>query len=226
MTAAWKLIALFVASAASVAQAETTIDFEKDAPGAAPKGFVFAQTGPGGAPRWEVREDASAPSGARVLVQVSDDATRARFPLAIYDAVRLADGTITVRFKALSGKVDQAAGLVWRYRDPNNYYIVRANALEGNVVLYKVEDGARTDLDPVGAGLLAYGKKATVQTGRWHTLRVDVKGELFRVHLDGALLFEVRDATFSDPGKVALWTKADSVTAFDDLAIAPAPAGP
>jgi hypothetical protein len=159
-----------------------------------------------------------------VLVQRSTGETRSRFPLAIYDQAALADGAISVRFKALSGKVDQAAGLVWRYRDPENYYIVRANALEENVVLYKVERGKRSDLKPVDAGLFAYGKKAPVRSGAWQELRVEVEGDLFRVSLDGTHLFDVRDATFVGPGKVGLWTKADSVTAFDDLRVAAAAA--
>jgi hypothetical protein len=159
-----------------------------------------------------------------VLVQRSADETRSRFPLAIYDQASLADGAISVRFKALSGKVDRAAGLVWRYRDPENYYIVRANALEENVVLYKVERGKRSDQKPMDAGLFAYGKKAPVRSGAWQELRVEVEGDLFRVSLDGTHLFDVRDATFAGPGKVGLWTKADSVTAFDDLRVAAAAA--
>jgi hypothetical protein len=200
------------------------LDFEKDRVGEPPAGFTIAQTGPGKSPLWRVEEDPSAPGGKHVLVQRSSDETRSRFPLAIYDQASLADGAISVRFKALSGSVDQAAGLVWRYRDPENYYIVRANALEGNVVLYKVERGKRSDLKPVDAGLFAYGKKAPVRTRTWQELRVDVTGDLFRVSLDGAHLFDVRDATFAGPGKIGLWTKADSVTAFDDLSIAPAAA--
>jgi hypothetical protein len=202
-----------------------TLSFEEDSLGGLPRSFTVAQTGPGGAPRWVVEEDASAPGGSRVLVQRSADETRSRFPLAIYDGARLGDGTLSVRFKAISGRVDQAAGLVWRYRDPDNYYIVRANALEGNVVLYKVQDGKRSDLKPSGAGFLAYGKKAPVRSGAWQELRVEVKGDLFRVSLDGSHLFDVRDATFTEPGKVGLWTKADSVTAFDDLQMAGAAPG-
>lgn len=202
-----------------------TLDFEKDPPGAAPAGFTVSQTGPGGAPRWVIREDASAPSGGRVLVQESADATRSRFPLAIHDKSSLADGSVSVKFRAISGKVDQAAGIVWRYRDSDNYYLVRANALEGNVVLYKVERGQRSDLDPVDAGLFAYGKKAPVRSGAWQELRVEVRGDSFRVSLDGAHLFDVRDATFAGPGKVGLWTKADSVTAFDDFSIVPTQPG-
>ncbi len=202
-----------------------TLDFEKDSPGGAPQGFTVALTGPGAAPRWIVEEDPSAPSRKHVLVQRSADETSSRFPLAVYDKASPADGTFAVKFKAISGKVDQAAGIVWRYRDSNNYYLVRANALEENVVLYKVEGGKRSDLDPVDSGLMTYGKKAPVKSGAWQELRVDVKGDLFRVYLDGAHLFDVRDETFAEAGKVGLWTKADSVTAFDDLAIAPAPPG-
>lgn len=201
-----------------------TLGFEKDAVGDAPRRFTVAQTGPGGAPRWVVEEDASGPGSRRVLVQRSADRTRSRFPLAIYEGATLRNGTISVRFKTISGEVDQAAGLVWRYRDPENYYIARANALERNVVLYKVEGGKRSDLKPVGAGFLAYGQKAPVRSGVWQELRVEAEGELFRVFLDGSRLFDVRDESFAEPGQVGLWTKADSVTAFDDLSIAEAAA--
>ncbi len=210
----------------ATATSAEVLDFEKDRAGEAPAGFAIAQTGPGEPPRWRVEEAPSAPSGKHVLIQRSSDDTRSRFPLAVYDKASLADGTISVRFKALSGSVDQAAGIAWRYRDPENYYVVRANALEENVVLYKVEGGKRSDLDPVDSGLFAYGKKAPVRSGAWQELRVDVKGELFQVFLDGAHLFDVRDTTFSGPGKLGLWTKADSVTAFDDLSIAAATADP
>jgi hypothetical protein len=203
-------LALGCCSTLSLPAAAQTLDFEEDSPGTAPQGFTVAQTGPGAAPRWVVEEDPSAPSGKYVLVQRSADETRSRFPLAIYDRASLADGAISVRFKALSGKVDQAAGLVWRYRDPENYYVVRANALEENVVLYKVERGKRSDLKPVDAGLFAYGKKAPVRSGAWQEIRVEVEGDRFRVSLDGTHLFDVRDATFAGAGKVGLWTKADS----------------
>jgi hypothetical protein len=217
-------VIVVVASVASAALgAEQRIDFQGDAVGTMPKGFAFAVTGPGAKERWEIREDATSPNGDRVLVQASDDKTRARFPLAIYDALRFADGAVAVRFKAISGEIDQAAGLVWRYRDPNNYYIVRANALEGNVVLYKVENGKRSDLKPVGAGVFAYGKEAHVLKGTWQELRVEFTAKRFRVFLDGRPLFEVEDDTFAEAGRVGLWTKADSVTAFDGLVIAPAP---
>jgi hypothetical protein len=138
--------------------------------------------------------------------------------VAVLADVSAADVDLSVRFRPVSGRVDQAAGLVWRYRDQDNYYIVRANALEDNVVLYKVENGKRTDLPVRGEGR-TYGKKAEVPSGQWSSLRVVAHGRLFEVHFNGAKLYEVEDATFSQPGKVGVWTKADSVTQFDDLTV-------
>jgi hypothetical protein len=120
----------------------------------------------------------------------------------------------------VKGATDQAGGLVWRYRDKDNYYLLRANALENNLVLYKVEAGKRSDLKPRGAGMFAYGRKAKVVPGEWGTLRVIVKGPLFEAFLNGERLFEVEDRTFTGAGQVGVWTKADSVTYFDDLRIA------
>jgi hypothetical protein len=197
------------------------IGFDEATAGAAPPGFTTAVTGPGAEGEWIVEENPGAPSGTRILVQRSHELTSARFPLCIYDAFVSSDAAIEVAFQTLSGSVDQAAGIVWRYKDARNYYVVRANALEGNVVLYKVENGKRSDLDPIGSGPLTYGSKAPVARNQWQRLRVDVRGARFAVFLNGEALFEVHDSTFPGPGRVGLWTKADSVTAFDDLKIDP-----
>ncbi len=184
-----------------------------------PAGFSTALTGGGAPPSWEIRKDASAPSGTKVLLQVSGDPTNYRFPICVYEGWSAKDVEVSVRFKPISGQVDQAAGLVWRYRDLDNYYVVRANALEDNVVLYKVENGKRSDLRPVGSWPFAYGREAEVPVGRWSTLRVVAKGGRFSVWLGDEHLFDVEDDTFSAAGKVGLWTKADSVTRFDTLRI-------
>jgi hypothetical protein len=191
------------------------VDFSSDAAGEAPKGFLFAHTAKVGAPgKWVVQADGS----NKVLVQVDADSTRSRFPVAVLSDVTAADVELSVRFKPVSGRVDRAAGLVWRYQDQDNYYIVRANALEGNVVLYKVQNGKRTDLPLKWEGR-TYGKKAEVPSGQWSTLRVVAGGSRFEVHFNGAKLYEVEDATFTQAGKVGVWTKADSVTQFDDLTV-------
>jgi len=196
-----------------------SIDFDNATAGAMPRGWTVAMTHAGGAPKWEVRNDDSAPSKPNVLAQVSTDRTAGRFPLAIWDRVSVKDGTLTVKFKAISGSVDQGAGLVWRYHDPDNYYIVRANALEDNVVLYKVENGERRSLAPKGAVSNTYGVKHKVPKQTWTSLSVGFHGNLFTVSLDGRKLFDVEDSTFTGAGKTGLWTKADSVIYFDDFQV-------
>lgn len=173
----------------------------------------------GGPPKWEVLKDNSAPSPPNVLAQSSHDATAGRFPLAIWERTSPKDGALSVKFKTVSGTIDQAAGLVWRYRDANNYYIVRANALENNVVLYKVQNGERISLAPKGAVSNAYGVKHRVPKQTWSTLSVSFRDNLFGVMLDGDKLFEVEDSTFPGAGKTGLWSKSDSVTYFDDFRV-------
>jgi hypothetical protein len=126
---------------------------------------------------------------------------------------------VSVAFKTVEGSVDQAAGIVWRYQDQDNYYVVRANALENNVVLYKVERGVRSSIAPKGRPSRAYGVKHQIPKGQWNTLRVVFKNSLFKVFLNGEPIFEADDRTFSNPGKAGLWTKADSVTYFDDFSV-------
>ncbi|MBX3295856.1 MAG: DUF1080 domain-containing protein [Acidobacteria bacterium] len=195
-----------------------TYNFDQDAAGNLPAKFHDALTGKGSQGKWEIQADPTAPSGPNVLAQTSADRTKNRFPVAMSDEGSFLDLDLSVKFKPISGKVDQAAGLVWRYMDANNYYIARANAREGNVVMYKVENGVRTDLPVKGEGR-TYGKKAKVPANEWSSLRIVMVGNLAEVHLNGAKLFEVEDETFKDAGKVGLWTKADSVTYFDDLSV-------
>jgi hypothetical protein len=195
-----------------------TYNFDRDSVGQTPANFHGSLTGQGAMGEWAVTADPTAPSPPNVLAQTSTDDTRYRFPLAIADEGSFKDLDLSVKFKAISGKVDQAAGLVYRLRDANNYYIVRANALENNVVLYKVENGKRTDLPLKGEGR-TYGTKVSVPKQQWNTLRVVAVGNLFEVFLNGEKLFEVEDATFKEAGKVGLWTKADSVTYFDDMQV-------
>jgi len=213
------IIILIAALCAACACFAETINFDSAPPGAIPPGWTVAMTHKGGTPKWEVVKDDSAPSKPNVLAQVSKDATGGRFPLAVYEASSVKDGTLSVKFKAISGGVDQAAGLIWRYQDPDNYYIVRANALEDNVVLYKVEKSQRTALAPKGTPPKTYGVKHRVPKQIWNTLSVTFQGNIFAVSFDGGKLFEVEDSTFTGGGKVGLWTKADSVTYFDDFRI-------
>jgi hypothetical protein len=210
------LIALMVASAVALASGQIRkVDFTKDTLGQPPKGFDFGHTARVGNPgKWVVQAEGN----NNFLAQLDADRTGSRFPVAVLSGVRAADVDLSVRFRPVSGRVDQAAGLLWRYQDQDNYYIVRGNALENNVVLYKVEKGKRTDLPVKGEGR-TYGKKAEVPSGRWSTLRVVATGPRFEVYYNGAKLYEVEDPTFAQAGTVGVWTKADSITHFDDLTV-------
>ncbi|HTI88149.1 MAG TPA: family 16 glycoside hydrolase [Alphaproteobacteria bacterium] len=181
--------------------------FEHDRIGSPPAGWMLTMTG-AGTPVWTVETDDSAPTN---VLKQSGNAT---FPVALKLGTEIRDGYAEVKFRALAGSKDRAGGIVWRALDANNYYVVRANALEDNVVLYKTVDGKRSPLDIVGR-TGGYGVKVAVPSEQWHTLRVDFAGPRFTVTFNGKRMFEVDDMTFTGPGMVGLWTKADSVTVFD-----------
>ena len=218
LCASFLLLIALVFLISGAAQADT-INFESDSIGPLPSDWTSAMTHSGGPPQWEIVRDDTSPSQPNVLAQLSSDNTRRRYPLAVLNKVSGKNGDLRVKFMAVSGEVDASGGLVWRYLDENNYYIVRANALEDNVVLYKVENGSRSSLAPKGTARETYGVEAKVSAQIWHTIRVAFQGSLFTVYLNGEKLFEVEDTTFTSAGKVGLWTKADSVTHFDDFQV-------
>jgi hypothetical protein len=187
-----------------------TYNFDSDKAGEIPGGFHGARTGQGAEGKWAVTADPTAPSKPNVVAQTSRDRTDYRFPLLIADQGSFKDLEISVKFKAVEGEVDRAGGLVFRLKDANNYYIVRANALEDNYRLYHVVSGSRRQF--AGANL-------KVTTGEWHELRVEAVGNRFICYYDGAKKIEATDDTFKEAGKIGLWTKADSLTYFDDLKV-------
>jgi len=188
-----------------------TESFDNAKPGKLPPHWTSTLTGAGAA-LWSVVPDDSAPSKPNVLKQSGEG----KYPICIKNDAHLKDGFVEVKFKPLSGKEDQAGGVIWRVKDKDNYYVCRANALEDNVVLYKTVAGKRSALDIVGRKG-GYGVKEKVAPAQWHTLRVEFQGSHFKVIFDGKQLFEVEDSTFTEAGKVGVWTKADSVTIFDDF---------
>ena len=189
------------------------ISLETMAVGEPPQGFDFARTGQGGPSRWRIAADATA-AGGKAIEQTSTERTDYRFPLAIYPARPLKNGEVSLRFKAVAGKVDQAGGIAIRLIDADNYYVVRANALEDNVRFYRMVKGRREQLA---------GANVKVAADVWHTLALKADGERFSVTFDGKQLFTANDRTFAAAGSIALWTKADSVTRFDRIEINPLP---
>ncbi len=179
------------------------LTFEQDSLGQIPKGWVAGVTG-SGSPKWSVEIDSTAPGQNKVLVQSG----QGKFPWCVMKDVSLSDGFVEVKFKAISGKEDQAGGLVWRWKDGKNYYVARANALENNVSLYYTKEGKRYTLKYVDA---------PVPQGKWNTLRVDFSGTRITVKLNGKRYIVFKDNHISGSGAVGVWTKADSHTAFDDF---------
>jgi hypothetical protein len=177
--------------------------------GQEPPLFTSWRTGEGGAAEWRVVDDPSAPN-KKAIAQTSKDTTDYRFPLAVYQPVSARNVDVVVRFKPVAGTVDQAGGIAVRLSTPGDYYVARANALEDNVRFYRVLKGKREQLQ---------GVNVKVAGNQWHTLGLRAEGDKFTVSFDGKLLFTGQDKTFDDAGKVALWTKADSVTYFDSIAI-------
>jgi hypothetical protein len=189
-------------------------DLTADRLDAPPAGFTFARTGGGAPGRWVVKLDPTSPAGDHVLAQVDGDPTDYRFPVAVAEAPVLKDLRAEVRCRPVAGRGDQACGLVVRYRDAGNYYVARANALEGNVNLYRVVGGRRQELA---------GWSGPVASGAWHALALEARGDRLTVSWEGKPVVQATDRTFGEAGRVGVWTKADSITHFAALTVTPLP---
>ncbi|MFN4259433.1 MAG: family 16 glycoside hydrolase [Gemmataceae bacterium] len=187
--------------------------FAADEIGKTPKGWTVAKTGMFEGSVWQVVKDPTAPSGTgQVLAQLAEGERRL-FNLCVVDDTHYRDLEASVRYKAVAGEIDQGGGIVWRYQDPNNYYIARYNPLETNFRVYKVIDGKREQLESHG--------NLDLPAGQWHTLTIRQQGNRIECLLDGKSYLQVQDDTLTKPGKVGLWTKADAKTYFDELRVAP-----
>ena len=191
----------------------TMIPIEKMAVGAPPAEFEFGRTGQGAPGQWVVVEDSTA-TASRAIEQSSTDRTDFRFPLAIYQPLTARNVEVTLRFKPLAGKVDRAGGIAVRVTSPNDYYLVRANALEDNVRFYRIVKGRREQLASANV---------KVASGQWHALGLKAENDRFTVTFNGKTLHSTNDRTFSAAGRIALWTKSDSVTRFDQISVQPLP---
>ena len=198
---------VLVFTAAMITAASTTLadtdNFDQAQVGSPPPNWTCGVTGKG-SPVWKVEADQSAPSQPNVLKQ-SGSGT---FPWCVKKDVSIKDGFAEVKFKPLEGREDEAGGVVWRWKDGDNYYVARANALENNVTIFHTVKGTRRPFKNV---------KMNVASKQWHTVRVEFEGNKFKVLFDDKVALEATDDTFKEPGAVGVWTKADSVTAFDDF---------
>jgi hypothetical protein len=188
------------------------VNFDTATLGKMPPGWTAVMTNGGAAPHWQVLKDGSAPTQPYVFAQTSNEPGN-HSPLAIFDNVAVRDGDVSVRLKPVAGHADQAGGLVFRYRDPNNYYLVRANALDHTVALFKVQNGQTI---PLNASV-----RHDIPADAWSILKVSVRGDRFQVYVNHRRILQAEDGTFASPGKVGLWTKSNSVTYFDDFRVYP-----
>lgn len=188
------------------------VNFDSGPVGRVPAGWTFAASNRGAAARWEIRKDQSAPTQPYVLAQVSNTAG-GHCPLAIYNGLTLHDADVSVRIKPVPGRENQAGGVIFRYRDPNNYYLVRENALTRNVAVFKVENGESRQI--------TVAIPHDISPNTWNILKVSVRGNRFQVYMNHHRILQAWDKTFGGSGKVGLWTMADSVTYFDDFRVYP-----
>ncbi len=193
---------------------DKTFTFENYESGKIPSGWSQYFTGKGKSTDWKIMDD----HGNKVLAQLSSNQPNYHFNEIVYDGLKVKNVLLNVRLKGVNGEEDQGGGFVWRFTDANNYYVVRANPLEDNVVLYKVENGKRTDLPLIGKGK-TYGVKVPKLGSGWNSLGLKVIDDVFTVYLNDKQIFQVKDQTFTGEGKVGLWTKADAVSYFDDFQI-------
>jgi hypothetical protein len=189
------------------------VNFDTCKIGQAPPGWTVESAARAKATGWEVRKDQTAPTQPYVLAEVSGNSHSSESPLAILNDLTARDADVSVRIKPISGREGLAGGVIWRYRDENNYYVARANALENTISVFKVENGRKT---PIYAGV-----KHPVPANSWSILKVSVRGPHFQVFLDHRRVLEGNDTTFSSPGRVGLWTLGDSTVYFDDFRVYP-----
>ena len=180
-----------------------TINFDKDKINSSPKGWICGITGRG-TPKWLVIKEASAPSKPNVLYQSGEGS----FPWCVISSTLIEDGVVEVKFKPIAGKIDEAGGLIWRFKNGGKYYVARANALENNVSLYYVKNGWRRTIRYVNA---------KVPFNKWSYLKVEFIGNRIKVYLNNKKYIDLTDNHISGRGKVGVWTKADSKTMFDDF---------
>jgi hypothetical protein len=206
-----------LALAGSLTVQPQTINFDACRPGQMPPSWSAVSSGS----KWEVSRDDTAPSKPYVLAQKPDGGQPQGSSLIVWNNAYFKDGDVSVKFKPVAGREERSGGLVWRYRDPKNYYVLDADATNSKVVLSKVQNGIRAPLAPRSRFFAKYALNRTVPAREWSILHVKIRGPRYIVYFDHREVFEVDDATFMSPGKAGLWTNADSITYFDDFQAKP-----
>ena len=197
------------------------LNFDSLKPGTLPPNWTQTHTHRGAAPHWEIRRDPTAPSPPNVFAQASTAESEFEFPLAVFDKVICSDGDLSVKFKILpSAKPFKTAGVIWRYQDPRNYYLLHFSVDEKNIVMFRVQNGKARAVPVIGAPTGGFGVHHDVRTGQWYIARVVFRGQNFHIWFGNRQLFDAEDGGIPGAGKTGIWTKDGTIAYFDDFRIA------
>jgi hypothetical protein len=213
------ILLFWAVSFGALSHSANLLDFDKLQPGTAPPDWSFAMTHRGQPGRWVVHPDVGAPSPPNVFAQLSADRVPIRYALALYDKGYCKNGDLSAEMKIISGKATQTGGLVWRYQDQDNYYLLTISADEDNIAVLKVQDGHPTPIAKLGPGLKAFQVSHRIEPQEWNVLRVDFQGTHMTVYFDHRKVMDAEDSTFLKPGKTGLWTRGDTIAYFDNFRI-------
>jgi hypothetical protein len=208
-----------------LSQGSDSINFDAVKPGVAPPNWTFVSAIGAPRARWEVRYDPSAPSRGNVLEPISGNSRESESPVAIFDKVVCLDGDLSVKFKIEGHGKGRSAGIVWRYQDPANYYLLHFSADEKNIALFRVKDGHSAPVPVTVEGSVVpeptgrSGVYHDIQLGQWYVVKVAFRGPKMRVFFGNRRLFDAEDPTFNGAGKTGVWTHGKTTAAFDDFRI-------
>jgi hypothetical protein len=189
-----------------------TWTFDEDAAGKAPTGIRLTEAAGTGTPAtWAVVAEPTAPSQPNAFGITESKNTKATYNIAIVEGTSHGDVDLQVAIKARTGALNQGGGVIWRFKDVDNYYIARWDPIEDNAYIYIVQGGVRTALAKLDIEL---------DTESWHTLRVVAEGPRIELFIDDEPKLTAENAELEDPGMIGLWTKSDAASLFDDLSVA------
>jgi len=167
---------------------------------------------------WEVRPDKTAPSHPNVFRGAAGDAGKTDPPLALFDKIICRDGDLSVKFR-IDGSHGNAAGVIWRYQDAQNYYLLSLSADDKNIVLQRVHGGVPEVISTIGGKRAAIGVAEDIRAGQWHVIKVSFRGTKVQVFFGNRSIFTAEDSGFTGSGKTGLWAKGPNGAAFDDFRI-------
>lgn len=196
-----------------------SVDFDKLAANSAPSGWTFAQSHRGAPGRWVIHPDANALSTPNVLAQLGTDRSPGRIALALYDKGYCKNGDLSADMKIVSGKSTQTGGLVWRYQDPDNYYLLEVSADRDLIAVIRMQDGKASPVVRLGPGFGAQQVSHKIDPMDWNVLRVTFQNSRMTVYFDHRKVMDADDSMLQKPGKTGLWTRGDTVAYFDNFRI-------